>query len=170
MGGLCIMTESAAYTGQAYDRPLPGSANYTTPVPVACRACGSPILYPRPCPKCGATSTWVSIETVVQPPLGVACWHVREGDPYGVERWWDGHQWTTQIVGGEKMRWLEDLKSLPEQFRTPYTADQIELLTKEIERIAWAIDPMGPPSTRKRDAGAPQPPHRSWASRLFGRS
>jgi len=49
---------------------------------------------------------------------------------------------------------------LPADLRTYYTDDQVELLTAEVERIAWAIDPLGPPSTRKR----------SWSARLLGRS
>lgn len=42
--------------------------------------------------------------------------------------------------------------------RTPYTAHQVELLTVEVDRIAWAIDPMGPPSER---------PRKSWLARAF---
>jgi len=90
--------------------------------------------------------------------MGTACWHVREGDPVGVERWWDGYQWSVQIRGGEKMRWLEHLTSLPESTRTPYSADQIQILTLEVERIAYAVDPMGPPSSRRR----------SWLGRVLG--
>lgn len=129
-------------------------------IPVACRTCGSAVIYPRPCQRCGAASTWVDVDLVPQPPLGTACWHVREGDPYGVERWWDGHQWTTQIAGGEKLVWLEYLRALPVDQRTPYTADQIELLSVEVDRIAWLIDPLGRPSERRR----------SWKDRLLGRS
>jgi len=154
------MSEHTVFTGQALSGPVLGEPTFGAAIPIACRSCGASLVFPRPCPACGAESTWVEVETVPEPPLGRACWHLREGDPYGVERWWDGHQWTTQIAGGEKMRWLEHLKALPADLRTPYTADQIELLTFEVERIAYAIDPFGPPSTRKK----------SWAQRLLGRS
>lgn len=154
------MTEHMTFTGQALSSPSHEQPSFGPAIPIACRSCGSSLVYPRPCPQCGTASTWVEVETVPEPPLGTACWHLREGDPYGVERWWDGHQWTTQIVGGEKMRWLEHLKALPAELRTYYTADQIELLTAEVDRIAWAIDPLGPPSARKRP----------WMARLLGRS
>lgn len=129
------------------------------PIPIACRSCGSALVYPSPCPTCGTASTWVEVETVPEPALGTACWHLRQGDPYGVERWWDGLQWTTQIRGGEKLSWLEHLKGLPETLRTPYTAEQIQILSYEVDRIAWAIDPLGPPSER---------PKKSWLARAFG--
>jgi hypothetical protein len=154
------MTEDKVFSGQALGGPTVGGPTFGPAIPIACRSCGSPLVYPRPCPSCGTESTWVEIDTAPEPPLGRACWHVREGDPYGVERWWDGHQWTTQIAGGEKMRWLEHLTNLPAELRTYYTDDQVELLTAEVERIAWAIDPLGPPSTRKR----------SMVARLLGRS
>jgi hypothetical protein len=154
------MTERMVFSGQALTGPTLGQPTFGPAIPVACRSCGSSLVYPRPCPQCGAASTWVEVETIPEPPLGTACWHLREGDPYGVERWWDGHQWTTQIVGGEKMRWLEHLTGLPADQRTYYTADQIELLTADVERIAWAIDPLGPPSMRKR----------SWVKLILGRS
>ena len=148
------------FTGQALSGSALGQPTFGPAIPVACRSCGASLVYPRPCPQCGTASTWVEVETIPEPPLGIACWHLREGDPYGVERWWDGHQWTTEISGGEKMRWLEHLTALPAEQRTYYTADQIEILTAEVERIAWAIDPLGPPSTRKR----------SWMARLLGRA
>ena len=154
------MTEHMTFSGQSLSNPTVGQPTFGAPIPVACRACGSSLVYPRPCPHCGTASTWVEVETVPEPPLGVACWHLREGDPFGVERWWDGYQWTTQIAGGEKMRWLDHLTALPTEQRTYYTADQITLLTAEVERIAWSIDPLGPPSLRKR----------SWVKRLLGRS
>lgn len=135
------------------------SPTFGPPIPIACRACGSALVYPRPCPHCGTESTWVPVEAVPEPALGTACWYTREGDPTGVERWWNGSQWTTAIRGGEKVTWLEHLTNLPEELRTPYTADQIELLTVEVQRIAWAIDPMGPPNTR---------PKKSWLRRAFG--
>lgn len=142
------MTESVAWS----------TPTFGPPVPIACRSCGSHLVYPRPCPSCGTESTWVDIDVIPEPALGTACWHAREGDPYGVERWWNGSQWTTQIRGGEKVRWLEHLTNLPESLRTAYTADQIELLTIEVDRIAWAIDPMGPPNER---------PRKSWLARAF---
>jgi hypothetical protein len=154
------MTEDKVFSGQALGGPTFGGPTFGPAIPIACRSCGSPLVYPRPCPSCGTQSTWVDIDTAPEPPLGTACWHLREGDPYGVERWWDGHQWTIEIAGGEKMRWLEHLTGLPAELRTYYTADQIELLTAEVDRIAWAIDPLGPPWSRKR----------SWMARLFGRS
>jgi hypothetical protein len=154
------MTEHMMFTGQALSGSTLGEPTFGPAIPIACRSCGSSLVYPRPCPQCGTASTWVEVETVPEPPLGTACWHLREGDPYGVERWWDGHQWTTQIQGGEKMRWLDHLNALPAELRTYYTADQIELLTAEVDRIAWAIDPQGPPAARKA----------SWVARLFGRS
>ncbi len=128
------------------------------PIPIACRSCGSALVYPSPCPSCGTASTWVEVDTVPEPALGTAGWQLREGDPYGVERWWDGLQWTTEIRGGEKLGWLEHLKGLPESLRTPYTAEQIEILSYEVDRIAWAIDPLGPPSER---------PKKSWLARAF---
>lgn len=154
------MTDHVVFSGQALGNPAVGEPAFGPAIPIACRACGSALIFPRPCPQCGTASTWVEVETVPEPPLGTACWHLREGDPYGVVRWWDGHQWTTQIAGGEKMRWLEHLQGLPDDLLTPYTADQIELLTMEVERIAWSIDPLGPPSLRKR----------SWVKRIFALS
>jgi hypothetical protein len=150
------MTERMVFSGETpvepnFSRTAAGGPTFGPAIPIACRECGSSLVYPRPCPKCGAASTWVEVDKTPEPPLGTACWHLREGDPYGVERWWDGHQWTTQIAGGEKMHWLEHLTGLPANLRTSYTADQIELLT---------IDPLGPPSARKR----------SWVKRLFARS
>ena len=143
-------TDSRGFSSQALSRPALGDPSFGQAIPVACRACGATLIYPRPCPLCAASSTWVTVDAISQPPLGTACWHLREGDPYEVERWWNGSLWTTHIRGGEKMRWLEDLTALPADMRTPYTADQVELLTFEIERIAWAIDPLGPPSGRKK--------------------
>ena len=159
------MTERMVFSGETpvepnFSRTAAGGPTFGPAIPIACRECGSSLVYPRPCPKCGAASTWVEVDKTPEPPLGTACWHLREGDPYGVERWWDGHQWTTQIAGGEKMHWLEHLTGLPANLRTSYTADQIELLTMEVERIAWAIDPLGPPWAHKR----------SWVKRLFARS
>ena len=159
------MTEHMVFSGEVpvepnFSRTATGGPTFGPAIPIACRECGSSLVYPRPCPKCGAASTWVEVDKTPEPPLGTACWHLREGDPYGVERWWDGHTWTTQIAGGEKMRWLEHLTGLPANLRSSYTADQIDLLTMEVERIAWAIDPLGPPSARKR----------SWVKRLFARS
>src|SRR5450759_336569 len=80
------MTENNVFSGQALGGPTFGGPTFGPAIPIACRECGSSLVYPRPCPHCRAESTWVDIALIPEPPLGTACWHLREGDPHGVER------------------------------------------------------------------------------------
>ncbi len=123
-------------------------------VPVACRACGTHIVYPQPCSHCGLDPVRYATGDLdpAEPPAGQAGWFRRPHDPVDVERWWDGSAWTRQIRGGEQIAWLERLTTMAPDQQTPYTEDQIDLLTIEVERIRNLVT-TGEQARRRR----PQP-------------
>lgn len=111
-------------------------------IPVACRACGTHIVYPEACPSCGLDPVLCASTDLglLEPAAGEAGWYRRHHDPVDIERYWNGTAWTREIRG-EKVAWLERLVAMPAEQRTAYTEDQIDLLTVEVERIRDLITP-----------------------------
>lgn len=65
-------------------------------------------------------------------------WHLREGDPPGVQRWYDGRKWTNNINGGQAMAALSraraELAAIPRP--TPQQQQIVLQLEAEVHGIA----------------------------------